>query len=67
MVFGNVGMLSCTRKDNTLFLTGYLLREIKKADISLPEGDVNPVAPLPKHVMTIMVSNMLWYNALLSF
>ncbi|MGH0114673.1 UNVERIFIED_CONTAM: hypothetical protein FKN15_033990 [Acipenser sinensis] len=32
----------------------YLLREIKKADIPLPEGDVNPVAPLPKHVMLIM-------------
>uniref|UniRef100_A0A8C9WWZ0 V-type proton ATPase subunit a n=1 Tax=Sander lucioperca TaxID=283035 RepID=A0A8C9WWZ0_SANLU len=28
--------------------------EVKKADISLPEGDVNPVAPLPKHVMAIM-------------
>uniref|UniRef100_A0A665V7N7 V-type proton ATPase subunit a n=1 Tax=Echeneis naucrates TaxID=173247 RepID=A0A665V7N7_ECHNA len=25
-----------------------------EADISLPEGDVNPVAPLPKHVMGIM-------------
>ncbi|KAM7018525.1 V-type proton ATPase 116 kDa subunit a [Tautogolabrus adspersus] len=35
-------------------ILGYLLREVKKADISLPEGDVNPVAPLPKHVMTIM-------------
>lgn len=35
-------------------ILGYLLREIKKADISLPEGDVNPVAPLPKHVITIM-------------
>uniref|UniRef100_A0A8C4IDH9 V-type proton ATPase subunit a n=1 Tax=Dicentrarchus labrax TaxID=13489 RepID=A0A8C4IDH9_DICLA len=35
----------------SLFSTGYLLREVKKADISLPEGDVNPVAPLPKHVM----------------
>lgn len=46
----------CFRKGHTLFLTGYLLREIKKADISLPEGDVNPVAPLPKHVMAIMVS-----------
>uniref|UniRef100_A0A668A771 V-type proton ATPase subunit a n=1 Tax=Myripristis murdjan TaxID=586833 RepID=A0A668A771_9TELE len=32
-------------------ILGYLLREIKKADIPLPEGDVNPVAPLPKHVM----------------
>ncbi|XP_061624382.1 V-type proton ATPase 116 kDa subunit a [Phyllopteryx taeniolatus] len=35
-------------------ILGYLLREIKKADISLPDGDVNPVAPLPKHVMGIM-------------
>ncbi|KAG7244083.1 hypothetical protein INR49_006245 [Caranx melampygus] len=35
-------------------ILGYLLREIKKADISLPERDVNPVAPLPKHIMTIM-------------
>uniref|UniRef100_A0A668A100 V-type proton ATPase subunit a n=1 Tax=Myripristis murdjan TaxID=586833 RepID=A0A668A100_9TELE len=35
-------------------ILGYLLREIKKADIPLPEGDVNPVAPLPKHVMAIM-------------
>ncbi|KAM9858217.1 V-type proton ATPase 116 kDa subunit a [Aulostomus maculatus] len=35
-------------------ILGYLLREIKRADISLPEGDVNPVAPLPKHVLTIM-------------
>ncbi|XP_061907320.1 V-type proton ATPase 116 kDa subunit a [Entelurus aequoreus] len=34
-------------------ILGYLLREIKKADISLPEGNVNPVAPLPKHVMGI--------------
>ncbi|XP_071389181.1 V-type proton ATPase 116 kDa subunit a 2-like isoform X3 [Centroberyx affinis] len=35
-------------------ILGYLLREIKKADIPLPEGDVNPIAPLPKHVMAIM-------------
>ncbi|XP_061672926.1 V-type proton ATPase 116 kDa subunit a [Syngnathoides biaculeatus] len=35
-------------------ILGYLLREIKKADISLPDGDVNPAAPLPKHVMAIM-------------
>uniref|UniRef100_A0A7N8XVH0 V-type proton ATPase subunit a n=1 Tax=Mastacembelus armatus TaxID=205130 RepID=A0A7N8XVH0_9TELE len=35
-------------------ILGYLLREIKKADISLPEGDVNPVAPLPKNAMGIM-------------
>uniref|UniRef100_A0A669CGE6 V-type proton ATPase subunit a n=1 Tax=Oreochromis niloticus TaxID=8128 RepID=A0A669CGE6_ORENI len=41
-------------KNRSLLITGYLLREIKKADISLPETDVNPAAPLPKHVMTIM-------------
>uniref|UniRef100_A0A3P9MDB5 V-type proton ATPase subunit a n=2 Tax=Oryzias latipes TaxID=8090 RepID=A0A3P9MDB5_ORYLA len=35
-------------------ILGYLLREIKKADISLPDRDVNPVAPSPKNVMSIM-------------
>ncbi|MEQ2258549.1 hypothetical protein XENORESO_021523 [Xenotaenia resolanae] len=35
-------------------ILGYLLREIKKAVISLPERDLNPVAPSPKHMMTIM-------------
>ncbi|KAM9811151.1 V-type proton ATPase 116 kDa subunit a [Neosynchiropus ocellatus] len=35
-------------------ILGYLLREIKKADIPLSDTDVNPLAPLPKHVMTIM-------------
>ncbi|XP_037536338.1 V-type proton ATPase 116 kDa subunit a [Nematolebias whitei] len=35
-------------------ILGYLLREIKKADIPLPERDMSPVAPSPKHVMTIM-------------
>ncbi|KAM3868239.1 V-type proton ATPase 116 kDa subunit a [Diretmus argenteus] len=35
-------------------ILGYLLREIKKADIPLPQGDVNPAAPLPKHVIAIM-------------
>lgn len=33
------------------------MKEVKKADISLPEGDVNPVAPLPKHILSIMVSH----------
>ncbi|KAG5840337.1 hypothetical protein ANANG_G00187730 [Anguilla anguilla] len=42
------------RCDEMERILGYLLREIKKADIPLPEGDVNPVAPLPKHVMLIM-------------
>uniref|UniRef100_A0A671LPA6 V-type proton ATPase subunit a n=1 Tax=Sinocyclocheilus anshuiensis TaxID=1608454 RepID=A0A671LPA6_9TELE len=32
-------------------ILGYLLREIKKEDIPLPEEEVNPAAPLPKHVM----------------
>ncbi|KAF4074169.1 hypothetical protein AMELA_G00236380 [Ameiurus melas] len=35
-------------------ILGYLLREIKRADIALPEDEVNPMAPLPKHVMGIM-------------
>uniref|UniRef100_A0A671LQ41 V-type proton ATPase subunit a n=1 Tax=Sinocyclocheilus anshuiensis TaxID=1608454 RepID=A0A671LQ41_9TELE len=35
-------------------ILGYLLREIKKEDIPLPEEEVNPAAPLPKHVMVIM-------------
>lgn len=41
---------------SNLFCTGYLMKEVKKADISLPEGDVNPIAPLPKHILSIMVS-----------
>ncbi|CAB1319852.1 unnamed protein product, partial [Coregonus sp. 'balchen'] len=32
----------------------YILREIKRADIPRPEGEVNPVAPLPKQVLVIM-------------
>ncbi|TRY81906.1 hypothetical protein DNTS_013376 [Danionella cerebrum] len=35
-------------------ILGYLLREIKKEDIPLPDGEVNPAAPLPKHVIVIM-------------
>ncbi|XP_003974948.1 V-type proton ATPase 116 kDa subunit a [Takifugu rubripes] len=35
-------------------ILGYLMKEVKKADISLPEGDVNPIAPLPKHILSIM-------------
>nr|XP_033809954.1 V-type proton ATPase 116 kDa subunit a isoform X2 [Geotrypetes seraphini] len=34
-------------------ILGYLVQEIKKADIPLPEGDVTPIAPLPKHVLDI--------------
>lgn len=41
---------------SNLFYTGYLMKELKRADISLPEGDVNPIAPLPKHILSIMVS-----------
>uniref|UniRef100_A0A8C9FJY3 V-type proton ATPase subunit a n=1 Tax=Pavo cristatus TaxID=9049 RepID=A0A8C9FJY3_PAVCR len=32
---------------------GYLVQEIKKADIPLPEGDVAPPAPLLKHILEI--------------
>uniref|UniRef100_A0A674B6T8 V-type proton ATPase subunit a n=1 Tax=Salmo trutta TaxID=8032 RepID=A0A674B6T8_SALTR len=35
-------------------ILGYLLREIKRADIPLPEGEVNPIAPQPKHILVIM-------------
>uniref|UniRef100_A0A8C6PGF9 V-type proton ATPase subunit a n=1 Tax=Nothobranchius furzeri TaxID=105023 RepID=A0A8C6PGF9_NOTFU len=35
-------------------ILGYLLREIKKANISVPERDMNPVAPSPKSILTIM-------------
>ncbi|XP_029427146.1 V-type proton ATPase 116 kDa subunit a isoform X2 [Rhinatrema bivittatum] len=34
-------------------ILGYLVQEIKKADIPLPEGGIAPVAPLPKHVLDI--------------
>lgn len=57
LTFYNVLVLS--ESQNLLFLTfytGYLMKEVKKADISLPEGDVNPIAPLPKHILSIMVS-----------
>lgn len=37
-------------------LTGYLLREIKKANIAVPEAEVLPAAPAPKNVLEIMVS-----------
>ncbi|KAG7322889.1 hypothetical protein KOW79_014235 [Hemibagrus wyckioides] len=35
-------------------ILGYLLREIKKAKIAVPEPEVSPVAPAPKHVLEIM-------------
>ncbi|NXK85849.1 VPP2 ATPase, partial [Formicarius rufipectus] len=34
-------------------ILGYLVQEIKKAGISLPEGDVAPPAPLMKHILEI--------------
>ncbi|XP_060765220.1 V-type proton ATPase 116 kDa subunit a 2 isoform X2 [Neoarius graeffei] len=35
-------------------ILGYLLREIKKANIAIPEPDISPAAPAPKHVLEIM-------------
>ncbi|XP_062870650.1 V-type proton ATPase 116 kDa subunit a 2 isoform X3 [Trichomycterus rosablanca] len=35
-------------------ILGYLLREIKKAKIAVPEPEVSPAAPAPKHVLEIM-------------
>ncbi|XP_051888344.1 V-type proton ATPase 116 kDa subunit a [Pristis pectinata] len=43
-------MRRCEEMEKTL---GYLLQEIKRADITLMDGEVNPVAPLPKHVLKI--------------
>ncbi|XP_067862371.1 V-type proton ATPase 116 kDa subunit a 2-like, partial [Heptranchias perlo] len=43
-------MRRCEEMEKTL---GYLLQEIKKADIALTDSEVNPVAPLPKHVLKI--------------
>ncbi|XP_075424475.1 V-type proton ATPase 116 kDa subunit a 2 isoform X2 [Ascaphus truei] len=34
-------------------ILGYLVQEIRKADIHLPEGTITPAAPLPKHVLEI--------------
>ncbi|XP_044131618.1 V-type proton ATPase 116 kDa subunit a2 isoform X1 [Bufo gargarizans] len=34
-------------------ILGYLVQEIKKADIAVPEASVRPAAPLPKHVLEI--------------
>lgn len=39
-----------------LLSPGYLVQEIKKADIPLPEGDVAPPAPLMKHTLEIQVT-----------
>ena len=35
--------------------TGYLLREIRKANIAVPEEEASPAAPPPKQVLEIMV------------
>ncbi|XP_077099175.1 V-type proton ATPase 116 kDa subunit a 2 isoform X3 [Siphateles boraxobius] len=35
-------------------ILGYLLREIRKANIAVPEAEVPPVAPAPKNVLEIM-------------
>lgn len=51
----------CVLESTAVSFSGYLLKEIKKADIPLPEGEMNPVAPLPKHIMSIMVSALLIY------
>uniref|UniRef100_A0A4W3JNF1 V-type proton ATPase subunit a n=1 Tax=Callorhinchus milii TaxID=7868 RepID=A0A4W3JNF1_CALMI len=40
----------CEEMEKTL---DYLLHEIKRADIALSDTEVNPVAPLPKHVLKI--------------
>ncbi|XP_078083215.1 V-type proton ATPase 116 kDa subunit a 2-like isoform X2 [Mustelus asterias] len=48
-------MRRCEEMEKTL---GYLLQEIKKADISLMDSDVNPVAPLPKHVLKIQLQQL---------
>ncbi|XP_040203269.1 V-type proton ATPase 116 kDa subunit a2 [Rana temporaria] len=34
-------------------ILGYLVLEIKKSDIPVPEGNMLPAAPLPKHVLEI--------------
>ncbi|XP_018412913.1 PREDICTED: V-type proton ATPase 116 kDa subunit a [Nanorana parkeri] len=34
-------------------ILGYLVQEIKKSDIPVPEGNMLPAAPLPKHVLEI--------------
>ncbi|XP_018600688.1 V-type proton ATPase 116 kDa subunit a-like isoform X1 [Scleropages formosus] len=35
-------------------ILGYLLREIRKASIALPEAEVSPAAPQPRNVLEIM-------------
>ncbi|KAF4082629.1 hypothetical protein AMELA_G00153650 [Ameiurus melas] len=39
-------------------ILAYLLREIKKASIAIPEPEVSPVAPAPKHVLEIMLQRL---------
>uniref|UniRef100_A0A4W3J1Q2 V-type proton ATPase subunit a n=1 Tax=Callorhinchus milii TaxID=7868 RepID=A0A4W3J1Q2_CALMI len=47
----------CEEMEKTL---DYLLHEIKRADIALSDTEVNPVAPLPKHVLKIQVTGSAW-------
>ncbi|XP_016374324.1 V-type proton ATPase 116 kDa subunit a-like isoform X3 [Sinocyclocheilus rhinocerous] len=35
-------------------ILGYLLREIRKANLAVPEAEIPPVAPAPKNVLEIM-------------
>uniref|UniRef100_A0A4W3J1Q7 V-type proton ATPase subunit a n=1 Tax=Callorhinchus milii TaxID=7868 RepID=A0A4W3J1Q7_CALMI len=45
----------CEEMEKTL---DYLLHEIKRADIALSDTEVNPVAPLPKHVLKIQLQQL---------
>lgn len=45
------------------WLTGYLLREIQKANIAVPEEDESPLAPPPRQVLEIMVSARLDFSS----
>lgn len=47
-------------------LTGYLLREIQKANIAVPEEDESPLAPPPRQVLEIMVSDT-FYTLFIAF
>lgn len=57
-------LLLCNADSHGLFITnlwefshtGYLLREIQKANIAVPEEDESPLAPPPRQVLEIMVS-----------
>lgn len=55
-VLGSTGQYSFLSDSVFLLTPGYLVQEIKKADIPLPEGDVAPPAPLLKHILEIQVT-----------